>query len=153
MRTALFGLLTLLVLSAPAPVRSEEGIVYLHLRFDSGGVTLEKARVASGTLKRSAKDSGADRRIVFEVLDGEGRILHSGRLADPRSTSVETFHEDGTISRVERKLPTAVAVIRLPYQSQARSIRFSESARPGEKAEPARLGSLRLDLHPPAPDE
>lgn len=108
--------------------------------------------MVAGTLKRPTHDSGSDHPIAFDLLDEKEAVLSSGRFADPRFASMEVFNEDGSISRVTRNLPSAVAVIRMPYHPGAAAVRFAEPAMAGEKAR-VTLGTVPLDLQPPADDE
>ncbi len=127
-------------------VQAEDRIVFLRVRFDSAGVTLESTSVVSGTLKTGGHGIANGDRVTLRVLGQNSTVLHSEAMDDPRFVVRETFNEDGTVGRVVEERPSAVTVIRFPFDARATRVEFTlpRDASAASRARP--LGSVQLDL-------
>lgn len=136
-------LLALLLGSSSA--HAEDRIVLLSVRFDSVGVTLESTEVVAGTLK--VRGTGSPHHSLrLRVKSSDSEVLFTASLDDPRRVVLEYPNEDGSIGRVIDEKPSAVTVIRLPYDARAERLEFEPVAATPSALKPLPLSSLSLDL-------
>ena len=124
-------------------VFAEDRIAFLHVRFDSLGVSLRSVNVVSGLLKSNRAQ--ADRDLSFEVKDKDGTVLYTGSTEDPRVLVREYFQEDGKIGRTTEERPSGVAIIRIPFDVRGVSMAFKQSEK-STAQKPLPLGTIRFDL-------
>lgn len=146
MNLSRLALLFFLVVWVDGPaVRAEDQIVFLRVRFDSVGVTLESTAVVEGKLKTIGAAS-VHHGLRFNVVDTDSGLLYSATADDPRRLVLEYFDEDGSIGRMTQERASAVTVIRFPFDPRAARVEFEPLPAATGAQKPLPLGSVKLDL-------
>lgn len=110
----------LTVLAAPA--------TRLVLSFSGNQVQLVETLPASGGIGESAREGG--RRLSYDVLDGQGRILFTGELIHPTLGRAEVFDplDQGLFApRQVAVSPSAVFALKIPNLGGATKVRFYDA--------------------------
>lgn len=137
-----FLALSLSALSSFAQDSSIERITFLHLKISGDQVTLIRASIREGKLKKQPQNAGRG-AIRFDVQTSDGKVLQTGSIPDPNLRRLEAGSTNGALTSVAA--PVTDATLRLPYQANARKLRLYKvpegSAR---SSSPKELGSIDL---------
>jgi hypothetical protein len=109
------------ILSAP--------IQRLVLTFGNNQVQLVSAQPGTGGFGESARESG--RRISYDVLDGQGRVIFTGAVIHPTLGRAEVFESlaDGKFSiRQVAVSPSAAFALKIPNLGGPTNVQFYDAA-------------------------
>ena len=117
-------------------------ILFLHLKMESNQVSLVKASVAPGTLKRFSQRRPS---LDLEVATSAGQVLWTKTVANPSIRHLEYENPDhpGEIISKEVQVTNGEFTVRLPVIQNAHQVNFylpRSTAGTNAPAEPYRLG-------------
>jgi hypothetical protein len=130
-RSALSLVLTgsLLLVSLPTAALAVAGdaIVFLHLRWADGQVSLVDATVRPGRLKAST-ESHEGSRLKVQLTDADGKALWQGSVVNPAVQRIEVPPPaaGGSPTWVQTRPKTVDVVLRAPALSAARELRITQ---------------------------
>ncbi|HSW47232.1 MAG TPA: IPT/TIG domain-containing protein [Phycisphaerae bacterium] len=111
----------LTVLSAP--------VTRLILSFGSNQVNLVSAQPATGGFSENARESG--RRLSYDVLDSQGRIIFTGEVIHPTLGRAEVFEpldQGKFVLRHVAVSPSAAFALKIPNLNGATKVRFHDAS-------------------------
>lgn len=146
------GLLLLAAGALLAQQKSDEQILFLHLRMKDGVITLVKTTTRPGQLKLP-RDGQQRGEFDYEVFSATGQPITKGKLADPSIRRYEFADPDrpGSMKAKEVKLNDVEFTLRLPHQNAAQIVKFFRPPLPAlspakQNVERRLLGSVELPL-------
>lgn len=126
----LFVFLSALILTAwpgawAAEEKSNDKILFLHLKYKDGVVSLIDVTSRPGTLKTPPHSRGD---IQVEMLSTDGQALWNTAIEDPCLQHVEYEDPDnpGQMKRVERRLTETEFWVRVPFHVKGKQVVFSK---------------------------
>ena len=110
----------------PADGKPVEQIAFLFLRLKDNAVTLDKIRIANGSLKLPKKQRQYGDAIQYELLSGTGIVVHADSIGNPliKRLEYEDPAQPGHLKLLLVKEKEASFVIRVPWTKDMKQIRF-----------------------------